>query len=181
MSAALSGIQLLLGCDLLGKIKTPLEDYRCNAMASRPRQASEWNDAEDAWDACDSYPSLPAVEAVLDALEVESAPQNCSNCVLNRSATWMFASVDSAFGQRRHMLWSMDTKESMRSGVQACTEEEEGVAAMGIHTGLLQLLAQLIDPRAALLVRGRAAVLLSILSSSGATAIFAEVCNAPHK
>ena len=69
----------------------------------------------------------------------------------------------------------------MTIGVQACTQEEEGVAAMGAHTDLLQLLAQLMGPRAALLVRGRAAVLLSILSSSGAAAIFAEVCNAGYK
>ena len=75
----------------------------------------------------------------------------------------------------------MDTKETVTIGVQACTEEEEGVAAMGAHTDLLQLLAQLMGPRAALLVRGRAAVPLSILSSSGAAAIFAEVCNAPYK
>ena len=73
VSASSSGIQLLLGCDLLGKIKIPLEDYMRNAMASCPQQASEWDDAEDA---CDCYPSLPAVEAVLDALEVRSAPQN---------------------------------------------------------------------------------------------------------
>ena len=71
VSAASSGIQLLLGCNLLGKIKIPLEDYICNAMASCPQQASEWDDAEDA---CDSYPSLPAVEAVLDALEVGRPP-----------------------------------------------------------------------------------------------------------
>ena len=91
VSAASSGIQLLLGRDLLGKLKIPLEDYRCNAMASCPQQASEWDDAEDG---CDSYPSLPAIEAVLDALEVECAPQNRSNHVLDKSATWMSASID---------------------------------------------------------------------------------------
>ena len=63
--------------------------------------------------------------------------------------------------------------------MQACTEEEEGVAAMSTHTDLLHLLAQLMGSRAALLVRGRAAVLLCIFSRSGAAAIFAEVCNAP--
>ena len=71
VSAPSSGIQLLLSCDLLGKLNIPLEDYRCNATASCPRQASEWDDAEDS---CDSYPSLPAVEAVLDALEVRRSP-----------------------------------------------------------------------------------------------------------
>ena len=100
MSASLPGIQILLGRDLLNKLKTPLEDYRCNAMASCPQQASEWDDGEDA---CDSYPSLPAVEAVLDALEVSSAPQNCSNCEMDKSAILMSASVALASGKRLHM------------------------------------------------------------------------------
>ena len=100
VSASSSGIQLLLGRDLLGKLKIPLEDYRCNAMASCPQQASEWDDAEDG---CDSYPSLPAVEAVLDALEVKIASQNCSTFVLDKSATRMYANLDLAVGQRLHM------------------------------------------------------------------------------
>jgi len=55
------------------------------------------------------------------------------------------------------------------------SEDECGTAAMGTDVILQQLLVQLMNQRCALLLRGRAAVLLAGFKSGDAADIFAQV------